>query len=66
MRFTSRCTMASTEPTTRVSTASTHTIGRQSDEWVANVEKNTRNSAAKPAALEADAMKAVTGDGAPW
>jgi hypothetical protein len=27
---------------------------------------NTRSSPAKPAALEAEAMKAVTGVGAPW
>src|SRR6516165_2224593 len=53
-------------PTARVSAASAHTAGRQSSRYVGNASVNTRIRAAKPAALVADDMNAVTGVGAPW
>ena len=53
-------------PTSSVSTASTHTAGRQSARYCGNEMRKMRSIAANPAALVADAMNAVTGVGAPW
>src|SRR5262245_10559372 len=53
-------------PTASDSAASTHTAGRQSERYRGKATPNTRSSAANPAALVADDMKAVTGVGAPW
>ena len=66
MRLTLVCTTASTEPTTSDSTASTQMTGRQSSRWNGSAITSTRSIAANAAALPADAMNAVTGDGAPW
>src|SRR5438067_13778481 len=66
MRLTSVCTTASTEPTTRLSTASAQMTGCQSTCELPNAEYATRRSAAKPAALAAAAMNPVTGVGEPW
>src|SRR4028118_2064392 len=66
MRFTSVWTTASTEPTTMLRTASTQTMGFQSSCSVPKAEKKMRSRAAKPAALAAAAMNAVTGVGEPW
>src|SRR3954470_4111660 len=59
-------TTARIEPVNNVKTAITQMIGCQSSRNVGNVEKKTRNSPAKPAALAAAAMKQVAGLGAPW
>ena len=66
MRFTSVCTTARTEPTTRVNTARTTTTGRQSSDRLDNATVNTRKSATKAAVLPTEPMSAVTGVGAPW
>ena len=66
MRFTFVCTTARNDPTSSDSRASTQidrapvvAVERQRD-------TSTRSIAANAAALPADAMNAVTGDGEPW
>src|SRR5205823_11176059 len=66
MRFTSVWTTASTEPTSKLATASAYTYGCQSAEYASNATTNTRSSPANAAAFTAEAMYATTGDGAPW
>ncbi len=65
IRLTSDCTTAAMLPRSSDSTASTHTIGRQSSRYCGNAMVNRRRSAAKAAAFVAAAMNAVTGVGAP-
>ena len=65
MRFTSVCTMASTEPTTKVSIASTNIAGRQSSALLGNATTKSRTNATTAATLPSDAMRPVTCVGAP-
>lgn len=65
MRFTFVCVTASNEPTTILNSASTQMMGRQSSTRVGNAVKVTRSNAANAAVFPADAIKAVTGVGAP-
>src|SRR5437588_445483 len=65
MRLMSRCTTASTAPTTSVSTASTQMIGCQLTRSVENVTVRTRSSPANPAALAAAAIKEQRGGEGP-
>ena len=66
MRLTSLCTAAAMVPTSSDATASTYTIGRQSDANDTKLPAKIRSSAANAATLVAAAMNAVTGVGAPW
>ncbi len=65
MRFTFCCASASTLPTVMVSAAMTQSSIDQSACRPANPCRKTRTKAAKPAALTATAMSAVTVVGAP-
>ena len=65
IRFTFVWTTARTDPTKTVAIASTHTTGRQSSTRRSSAVASTRSSAVNAATLPADAMNAVTGEGAP-
>ena len=65
MRLTLRCTTASDAPTTVVRTMRIHRIGRQVSSWVPRAEMSTRINAAKAPTLTIEAMRPVTGVGAP-
>ena len=66
IRFTSRCAIATIDPSTTDSTASTSTSGTQSHASGWNPTRNTRMNAKKAAVFVAADMNAVTGVGAPW
>ena len=65
MRLALRWIRASEAPTTVVRTTSTQMIGRQVSIWVPSAEITTRTNAAKAPTLTIEAMKPVTGVGAP-
>ena len=66
IRFTSLWAMARMLPTTMVTAASPHTIGRQSSTSGLNPTLNTRRKAPNAATLVPADMNAVTQVGAPW
>src|SRR5213080_1536337 len=66
MRLMSLCTRARIEPTSSVSTATTHTTGFHWSRRLGKVARKMRSSAANPAALAAAAMNPVAGVGEPW
>src|SRR5580704_11881871 len=59
-------TMASIDPTIRVTAARTQMTGRQSTLAVGKAPRRMRMRAAKPPALATAAMNPVAGVGAPW
>jgi len=66
MRLVLRCTSARVAPTRVVATISTQMIGRHVSSWVPRAEMSTRMKAANAPTLTIEAMKPVTGVGAPW
>ena len=65
MRLASLWTAASIDPTASVAQARANTTGCQSSARTPSASTNTRISAANPAAFTAEAIRAVTGVGAP-
>ena len=66
IRLTSVCVTATTEPSTIVAMATTHSIGRQLDSRPGSAIPKMRRIAPNAATLVTVAIRAVTGVGAPW
>ena len=66
IRLTSVWAIATSDPSSIVTTETARISGRQSHDAPPNATKSTRMSATTAAALVPAAMNAVTGVGAPW